>query len=951
MKPKRRLTQVFFLMLSSVSLVSILLISVLWVNFENMRSDQESTKIRREYIATHEEAISLETNRICDYMEAQRQASEIKFLKTIKDRVYEAYDFVVAVDSSFKKGMNREEQAKIKETTLVGLNGVRFNHNRGRYFIANLSGQEISNFNVINYERPDILDFDSSDYSSPAAFVEISASLARLKEGFYRYTLNPSPKPETIGAEEIQIAFLKVFEPWGWILGTSEYMNDWAKEVQAEMIEWASTMTLPASNYLTIVDYNGNILSHTDSRYTNKNAFSDIDEKTVQKIIANFIRSAKDRNKGFLRYNVVDSQTGEVSERIAFFRAIPSWHWVVVTWVYFNDLETVLDERQEILAQNVRTQISRIVAIAISMLLVIMLLSKALSSLATRSFAAFFEFFEQAASSSTEMNPDAQPFAEFSRLAEAANNMICLRKLTENLLRESELKFKTIFDVSPQVITISDLNGILIDANEEFRNYSRLAVEDAIGKPLEDSFVITSEMRRELWQQLKDEVSVVGLDVQSHGHSGESLDFLVFGRVINLQARSFILAIFTNISALKAAENEKLVLQEKLSRSTKMEAMGLMAAEVAHDLNNILSGIIGYPQLLLLEPNITEKQKEALKEILETGQRAAAVVSDLLTIARGVASIKVSLPINDVVNDYVNSPECRQLKEFFPNVELALRLDDAAGNIIASSVHLTKVVMNLVSNAFEAISADKADARVQVTTGNIKLGDRLPGAGFDSAVVEPGDYVFVKVGDNGPGIPAEDVDKIFEPFYSKKVKGRSGTGLGLAIVWNTINDHQGHLEVHTDPSGTAFTIYFKRTDEKTAGPVQRLKIKDYTGNGERILVVDDVDIQRKLASKMLATLGYEPVAVSSGEAAVKYLENEDVDLVILDMIMHPGMNGRETYGAIMEFKPTQKAIIASGMAETDEVAKAQAMGAGQFVNKPYTIEDIAMAVYKALRSD
>ncbi len=377
-----------------------------------------------------------------------------------------------------------------------------------------------------------------------------------------------------------------------------------------------------------------------------------------------------------------------------------------------------------------------------------------------------------------------------------------------------------------------------------------------------------------------------------------------------------------------------------------MEAMGLMAAEVAHDLNNILSGIIGYPQLLLMEPNITEKQKEALKEILETGQRAAAVVSDLLTIARGVASTKVSLPVNNIVTDYVNSPECQQLQEIFPNVSLELDLDQEAGNIIASPVHLTKVVMNLISNAFEAMPPDKTDAKVVVRTADVELASRLPG--FDSSI-EPGKYALVEVTDNGPGIPSEDVDKIFEPFYSKKTKGRSGTGLGLAIVWNTINDHNGYLDVSTSPQGTAFRLYFRLTDEKTTAPAVRKKLEDYQGAGQRILVVDDVDIQRKLAGKMLTTLGYQPVAVPSGEAAVDLLRREDFDLVILDMIMHPGMNGRETYGAIMEFKPCQKAIIASGMAETDEVAKAQAMGAGQFVNKPYTIEDLAVAVQKALK--
>jgi PAS domain S-box-containing protein len=938
-KPKRRLTQIFSLMLSGVSLVSIILIGALWISFESRRSEEESRRLRLDYVAEREAAINLETDRICDYIEAQRQSSEMKFLRALKDRVDEADGLIRAVAES--PGPAAPDRDQTQALLLNGLRRLSFNQGRGRYFISTLSGREIF---IPGQEFPESgrLENRVGPQAGPAAFAEIADSLAQTGEGFFRYNLMPVPGRE----DETQMAYLKLYAPYGWIIGTSESPGDWARDLQAELLDWAAGMTLPVDNYLMIFDYHGHILAHPEAARVGRNVFGEPGgDPAFRKAAAEIIRGAKDHSQGFVRYRAVGPGPGPPTERVACFQAIPAWGWVVSTWVYFRDLETIMAERQAQLTRDVRSQIVRIVAISVSMLLVIMLLSKLLSALASRSFAAFFAFFENAADSSVEIDPGRQPFEEFARLAVAANNMINQRKLATGLLRESELKFKTVFDVSPQVITMSDLDGRLLDASEEYQKFSRRPLKEAKGRPLADSFVLPPESLARLWSDLKNDGAVFGREIEAVNPDGSPLTFLAFGKMIHLRVGSFILAIFTDISALKKSEKEKLVLQEKLARATKMEAMGLMAAEVAHDLNNILSGIIGYPQLLLMDPNLSERQREALKEILTTGQRAAAVVSDLLTIARGVAAAKVSLPLNSVVTDYRNSPECRQLKEFFPDVELDLQLDPRAGNIIASAVHLTKVVMNLVSNAFEAMPPDRKDGRVTVRT---RLAERSEPLKLFEGGLEPGRYALLSVSDNGPGIPAGDVANIFEPFYSKKIKGRSGTGLGLAIVWNTITDHQAGLDLRTGPGGTTFDLYFKPTEEKSQAPASGKNLDDYRGAGQRILVVDDVDIQRKLAGKMLTTLGYSPVAVPSGEAAVEFLKKEDVDLVILDMIMHPGMNGRETYGAIMEFKPGQKAIIASGMAETDEVAKAQAMGAGQFVNKPYTIEDLAAAVQKAL---
>ena len=194
------------------------------------------------------------------------------------------------------------------------------------------------------------------------------------------------------------------------------------------------------------------------------------------------------------------------------------------------------------------------------------------------------------------------------------------------------------------------------------------------------------------------------------------------------------------------------------------------------------------------------------------------------------------------------------------------------------------------------------------------------------------------------GIPSVDLKRIFEPFFTKKEMGRSGTGLGLAVVWNVMQDHKGYIDVISNKDGTTFKLYFPITREKVPDRDLPLPIKDYRGYGETILVVDDVESQRDITCKILVALGYKVKTVCSGEDAVEYLTKQPVDLVMLDMIMDPGISGRETYARIIKLHPKQKAIIVSGFTETSEVRETQKLGAGPFIKKPFTIEQIGIAI-------
>jgi len=390
----------------------------------------------------------------------------------------------------------------------------------------------------------------------------------------------------------------------------------------------------------------------------------------------------------------------------------------------------------------------------------------------------------------------------------------------------------------------------------------------------------------------------------------------------------------------KRAEKEKKQLEAQLHIARKMEAIGTLAGGVAHDLNNILSGIVSYPELLLMEIPEDSPLRKPLLTIQNSGEKAATIVQDLLTLARrNVATLK-PVNLNDVIIEYLKSPEYIKMKSYFPEVkvEVVNRLELDLLNISGSHVHLSKTVMNIISNAMEAI---QGSGRVTVSTENRYI-DK-PVTGYD--YIEEGDYVVFSVSDTGIGISQEDMERIFEPFYTKKVMGKSGTGLGMAVVWGTVKDHKGYIDVQSRiGKGTTFKLYFPVTRMKLLKEKSPLPVKSYMGEGETVLIVDDVDEQRQIASAMIKKLGYNVTSISSGEKAVDYLKHNKTDLLILDMIMEPGMDGLETYRQILQLHPGQKAIIASGFSETDQVKEAQRLGAGAYIKKPYKIEKIGTAV-------
>ena len=513
----------------------------------------------------------------------------------------------------------------------------------------------------------------------------------------------------------------------------------------------------------------------------------------------------------------------------------------------------------------------------------------------------------------------------------------------EDSLKRSEERYRNIFENIQDVYFEIGLDGRILEVSPSVNQIAPFRREDLINSNLKRLGASSTDWQAAIKATLKDE-RIQDFEVAIASDAATAQTLSINARLIRDAAGQphKIIGSLRDITARCQAIKENQALQEQLLRSQKMEALGLLAGGVAHDLNNVLSGTVSYPDLMLLELEQGSPVYNRLIKIRDSGRKAAEIVQDLLTLARrGIVNPKV-VNLNRIIDDYLASPECEALELHHPLVSITTRLEPQLANIKGSSVHLRKAIMNLISNAAEA---EPHGGLISVETANVELNEPLEGY----ATISPGPYALARVSDNGIGIAQADLKRIFEPFYTKKVMGRSGTGLGMAVVWGTIEDHNGYLAVDSrEGQGTSFSLYFPATDEGLSLSDEACPVQSYIGRNETVLVVDDVREQRELANDILTRLNYRVCTVASGEEAVAWLKTGQADLVMLDMLMEPGIDGFETFSRIKELHPQQRAILVSGYAENDRVRAAQAIGAGVYIRKPYTIEKLGVAIRREL---
>ena len=499
-------------------------------------------------------------------------------------------------------------------------------------------------------------------------------------------------------------------------------------------------------------------------------------------------------------------------------------------------------------------------------------------------------------------------------------------------LQYSEEKYRALSESSNDGISIIQ-DGVSVYANKKYQNMTGYKLEELKEIPFQKLLdILDTPNDIDHVNSLLDFKSPhTQFETKLINRDNKKIDVEINSSVIFYNYRKAIIISVRDI-------NDRKTMEKKLQQAEKMEAIGELAGGVAHDLNNILSGLVSYPELLLMDIPKNSPMRKSILLIQKSGEKASSIVHDLLLLARRGFSSAKELNLNQIILDYMKSNEYQKLKLYYPEIHIDKELGSNLWEIMGSDVTLLKTLVNLVSNAAESMS-DKGI--IFISTENKHIDKRTKAYEY----IKKGDYVVLTVSDTGAGFSQRHIEKIFEPFYIKKALGKAGSGLGMAVVWGTVKDHNGYIDIKsTQGKGTSFMLYFPAHKKRQLSNAHSPSYDNYSGKGESILIVDDVDEQREIASKILNKLGYSVASESSGERAVNYLKSNSVDLILLDMIMDPGIDGLETYKRIIKFNPHQKAIIASGFSETDKVKEAQKLGVGYCIKKPYSIESLGMAI-------
>jgi len=503
------------------------------------------------------------------------------------------------------------------------------------------------------------------------------------------------------------------------------------------------------------------------------------------------------------------------------------------------------------------------------------------------------------------------------------------RKQGEEALRESEYKFRNLFDLSPQAIALTEVkSGKLVDVNNKLCELTKYSKEEILGlNATEVGFYLEAD-RSKFLKELQSSGEINGLEMEFKAKDNSVLHALMFARIIQIAGESFILTIFHNMTEQKQ-------LQTQLQQAQKMEAIGTLAGGIAHDFNNLLMGIQGRTSLMMADFDSPHHHFEHLSGIEDYVKSAADLTKQLLAFARGGKYEVKPTDLNELIKNQ-NRMFGRTKKEIIIRGKYEKDLYTAE----VDRGQIEQVILNLYVNAWQSMPGG---GYIYIQTKNVTIGDEYV-TSFD---IKPGKYVEISVTDSGIGMDEATQQRIFDPFFSTKEMGR-GTGLGLASAYGIIKNHGGFINVYSEKGeGATFNIYLP-VSEKVVVEETELEIDLFKGS-ETVLLVDDEDMIVDVGQQLLEELGYKVLTAGGGKEAIDlYKKSKDkIDMVVLDMIM-PDIGGGDTYDQLKEINPNVKVLLSSGYSANGQATDIIERGCNGFIQKPFNMKALSKKIREIL---
>ncbi len=513
------------------------------------------------------------------------------------------------------------------------------------------------------------------------------------------------------------------------------------------------------------------------------------------------------------------------------------------------------------------------------------------------------------------------------------------RKKVEEELKLHKTYFEELLRNSPEAIVIHDDEGNIQLHNKEFIELFGFDEEEITGCSI-DKIVVPDDLYNEAASFTKDlsEGKRIEVDTVRKHKNGRLINVSLLGAPISVDMKQIgNFCIYRDITERKKSEEEKKKLQEQLYQAQKMESIGRLAGGIAHDFNNILTGIMGYAEMLKMQfPDINSSEGKAADIIYQGSERAAGLTNQLLGFARKGKYNPVILDINDQIKEMIRVIE----KIFEKNITVNYDFEENINKIEADVNQIDQVLSNLIINAKDAMpKGGNLVFKTENTFVDEKSEKKFPS-------LKSGHYAKISISDSGIGIPKNIKNDIFEPFFTTKGEGK-GTGLGLATVFGIVKNHNGHISVYSEPDeGTTFTLYFPVSEKEITKSEKNAEV--VKGNAT-ILIIDDEDHVRELSKSLLENMGYRIFTAENGLEGLKlYKEKkEEINLVLLDLIM-PEMPGEETFSKLLSLDPDVKIVLFSGFSKEEKAEKMLNGGALGFIQKPFNAAELSQAINRVI---
>ncbi|RUM88373.1 MAG: hypothetical protein DSZ23_04560 [Thermodesulfatator sp.] len=893
-----------------------------------------SRQMRKEYISRQKDIIRQEVLRVVHMISSQRTQAEKFTREKIRHRVLEAC--IIARNLYFQnKDISTDSQ--IQKMIIEALRPIRFEQGSGYYFITRLDGLVI-----MNADRPQLegLNYNSWENTEKIRIYRTILEIAKEKgEGFFEYSWF---KPGFPHEQYKKISFFKVFKPYDWVIGTGLYWDDIENQLKGRLLSTISGIRFGKEGYIFINRFDGEALVSNGKVFSGHRKLWEVFDKHPERTRELFKKeyaAALKKNGDYIYYTHIKlTDPNKEAPKVSFIFGIPELKWLVGAGVYLDDVEKDIAAMQQELNRQIRNKLIIFALIAFAVAAFFLFLFNRLNMKLRDDIILFMRFFNRAARSSEPIDRSRVQFLELDHIARYANKMIADRKRAEDALRQSEAKFRDLVETSSDLIwemAVPDLEITYI--GPQVKKILGYAPEEVVGTSL-DKYMTPEELKR---------ISSIIADLTKTGESVKYMEQVLLHKdghrvVVETSGVPFFdkkgkivgyRGVARDITQRKQAEKE-------LRKMQKLKSVGTLAGGIAHDFNNILTGIFGNLEIARFKLSPDHSAYPFLEKAGSALEKATNLTKQLLTFARGGDPVLEAVDLKELLKS------CVRFNLTGSNIKANFNIQENLWNIRADKGQIDQVISNLVINAKHAMPEG----------GNLYVeAENIPDIHMDSLSHLSGDYVRMVIRDEGVGISARHIDRIFEPYFSTK---QTGSGLGLATAHSIIVKHGGHISVASVPDeGTVFTVFLPAEKESVGhqGMSDSLSaVDDMRLFKARILIMDDDDIVSKVTSAMLKKCGcaYD-LAVDGQEALEKYAaamkDGGRFDAVIMDLTIPGGMGGREAAQRILEMDPMARLIVASGYSTDPIMANYQKYGFMGRLVKPFRFRDLEIVLSRVLK--